>query len=62
MEMKLDIYSIEWEFEDELPKDMSDLDYDLMYPKSEVIGGVRMFPYIEVYNNNGDSKRCYIGV
>ena len=60
--MKPDIYTIEWENEDELPDECSDLDYALMYQKSEVREGVRMFPYIRVFDNNGDFKKCYLGV
>jgi hypothetical protein len=41
-----DLYSVEWEYEDMLPKDLSDLEYDLMFGKSELRDGVRMFPYI----------------
>lgn len=56
-----ELYSVEWEYEDSLPKNLSDLEYDLMYDKSEIRDGVRMFPYITIYSNeDGTSKRIYI--
>jgi hypothetical protein len=58
-----DLYAVEWEYEDMLPKDLSDLEYDLMFDKSEVRDGVRMFPYITIYSNeDGSSKRIYLCV
>jgi hypothetical protein len=58
-----DLYTVEWEYEDMLPKDLSDLEYDLMFDKSEVRDGVRMFPYITIYSNeDGSSKRVYLCV
>jgi hypothetical protein len=58
-----DLYAVEWEYEDMLPKDLSDLEYDLMFDKSEVRDGVRMFPYITMYSDyDGSSKRIYLCV
>ena len=50
----LDTVLVKWENEDELP-DMTSQDYDELYPESEVIGGVRMFPYVEI-----EGKRYYL--
>ena len=50
MTAALQIAEIKWEYEDELPE-MSDADFDTLFPASRVIGngwgGVRMYPYIE---------------
>lgn len=58
-----EIYSLEWEYEDELPKDLSDIDYDHLFQYSEVRGGVRMFPFITIYTDiaKGETKRIYLG-
>ena len=58
--MELDIYSIEWEYEDKLPEGITDLEYDLMYPKSEIKDGVRMFPYIKVWDMGGSHRVCWL--
>ena len=49
---------VKWQNEDELPE-MTDDDYDRIYPESTVFGGigVRMFPYVEIKNN-----KYYLGV
>lgn len=60
--MELDIYSIEWEYEDKLPEGITDLEYDLLYPKSEIKDGVRMFPYIKVWDMGGSHRICWLGV
>ena len=61
--MDADIHSVEWEHEDELPQDMTDLEYDLIYPNSKIEDGVRFFPFIDVYDDNGDFiKKTYLGV
>ena len=58
-----ELYSVEWTYEDALPKNLSDLEYDLMFEKSEIRDGVRMFPYITIYfNEDGMSKRFYLCV
>jgi len=60
--MKEDISSVEWRHEDELPKDMTDLEYDLVYPFSKIENGVRVFAFIDVYDDNGDFiKTVYLG-
>lgn len=56
----MELYSIEWEFEDCLPE-VSDLDYDLMFHYSRIVNGVRMFPFITIYDHNGESKRIWLG-
>ncbi len=38
---------IEWEYEDELPKNLSDAQYSAMYMKSK-LDVVRMFPFITI--------------
>jgi hypothetical protein len=58
-----DLYSVEWEYEDMLPNSLSDLEYDLMFDKSEVRDGVRMFPYIKMYSDmHGTITRIYLCV
>ena len=59
--MSYDVYSLEWEYEDQLPKNLSDLEFDLMFHYSEIKDGVRMYPFITVYSFDGSSKRIYIG-
>ncbi len=58
--MKLyDIQYVRWQYEDELPEDLTNADYTAMYPFSRKKGGivgVRMFPNIQI---NG--TRHYIG-
>lgn len=48
--------SMFWENEDELPHLLS-FQYDLMFPLSRIIDGVRMFPYIIDEHGN----KTYIG-
>jgi hypothetical protein len=36
---------VKWEYEDNLPELSQDA-YDEIYPSSEIIDGVRMYPYI----------------
>lgn len=56
-----EIASVQWEYEDQLPE-MSDIEYDHLFEKSEVRGGVRMFPYISVYSDiNGIETRHFLG-
>lgn len=38
---------VRWEYEDCLPKNLSDEEYKRMFPMSRV-DGVRLFPYIEM--------------
>lgn len=63
MNKDYDIYSLEWEYEDNLPEYLSDIDYDHLFQYSEVRGGVRMFPFITIYTNQstGETKRIYLG-
>ena len=42
--------SIHWEYEDQLPKDLTKREYDDMFRLSAVICGVRMFQYIQLRN------------
>jgi hypothetical protein len=58
--MSHEIYSLEWEYEDQLPE-ISDLEYDLMFEYSEIKDGVRMFPFITLYKSNGEPYRIYLG-
>ena len=62
MSIDYDLVAVEWEFEDELPKGMEDLNYDLIYQKSEIIDGVRMFPFVKLYDSHGDYVRYYLSV
>ena len=56
-----EVVSVQWEYEDNLPE-MQDVDYDHLFEKSQVIDGVRMFPYISTYcNENGTETRHFIG-
>jgi hypothetical protein len=43
-----------WEYEDQLPE-LSDSEYNSMFPESKVIDSARMFPYVLV-----DGKRKYL--
>jgi hypothetical protein len=55
------LITVEWEYEDRLPEEMTDLDYDLAYTQSKIVDGVRMFPYVTIWNNDdGTSKRMYL--
>lgn len=45
------ILCIQWEYEDQLPK-MSKEEFNLIYAKSEIRDGVRMYPYVWI--NDGD--------
>lgn len=59
--MKDEIYSIEWESEQNLPE-FSDLEYDLIYQYSKVFeAGERKFPFIILYDVDGMSKRIWLG-
>lgn len=60
--MNYDVYSIEWEYEDQLPESLSDFEYSLMFHYSEIKSGVRMFPFITIYQLDGQPKRIYLGV
>jgi len=39
---------IGWKHEDELPSWVDDEVYDILYPSSRVIDGVRMFPFVSI--------------
>ena len=58
--MEIDLVSVQWVSEDGLPQGISNIKYDLIYTKSKVIGGVRMFPFIEIYDNNGQPEHYYL--
>jgi len=47
MENTLKLVAVRFEYEDKLPK-TTDLIYEYMFRVSQVIDGVRMFPYIEL--------------
>lgn len=49
------VMMVKWEYEDDLPDDLSDAVYDMMLPMSRV-DGVRLFPYLEF---NG--SKVYLG-
>lgn len=40
--------AVRYEYEDELPRNLSREEYDAMFPLS-VVDGVRLFPYVEIY-------------
>lgn len=62
MNPKYDILSIEWEFEDNLPKNLSDIEFDHLFYYSEIKCGVRMYPFITLYDDlTGECKRIYLG-
>jgi hypothetical protein len=57
----VDILSMEWENEDQLPE-LTDLEYDLLYQYSKVVDGVRMFPYTKYWDHSKDRERkVYLG-
>lgn len=57
----MNIIAVFWEYEDQLPE-MEDHEYDLIYPKSEIRDGVRMFPYVWVDKDDesGECERAYL--
>lgn len=56
-----EIASIQWEYEDNLP-DMEGVEYDHLFERSEIRGGVRMFPYISIYSDaDGTETRHFLG-
>ena len=59
--MEFDLVGVEWEYEDQLPE-LNDLQYDLIYQKSELIGGVRKFPFVKIYDDKGNPIRYYLSV
>lgn len=60
--MNYDVYSLEWEYEDQLPENLTDLEFDLMFHYSEIKNGVRMYPFIHIYDDlTGECKRIYLG-
>jgi hypothetical protein len=57
----VDILSMEWENEDQLPE-LTDLEYDLLYQYSKVVDGVRMFPYTKYWDHaEGRERKVYLG-
>jgi len=59
--MNYDIYSLEWEYEDQLPESLTDIEYNHLFEYSEIKDGVRMFPFITIYELDGQPKRLYLG-
>lgn len=53
--------AVQWEHEDELPK-MEQCMFDLIFPKSEVRDGVRMYPFVWLaqVDESGARKRAYL--
>jgi hypothetical protein len=56
----VELVAVEWEYEDRLPEEMTDLDYNRAYAQSKIIDGVRVFPFVTIWNNDGKSKRMYL--
>ncbi len=52
---KLDIATVKWEFEDQLPQ-ISYSDFEEIFRASRVRDGVRMYPFIE----NDDTSRVWL--
>ncbi len=50
---------VKWEYEDQLPESITDDEFHGMYDASEVIYGVRMYPYIEI-EINGEATKIYL--
>lgn len=46
---KIKMCSLYWEYEDMLPE-MGDYEYSVIFDKSEVRDGVRMFPFVKIWN------------
>lgn len=60
--MNYDVYSLEWEYEDKLPENLSDIDFEHLFYYSEIKNGVRMYPFITIYDDlTGECKRVYLG-
>ena len=54
-------YEIGWEHEDELSHELSKSDYDKMFPFSRVISGVRMFPFVNIWEDSyGNAIRVHL--
>ena len=51
---------VRWEYEDELPKDITMQDYGWMFNMSSIIDGVRMFPYVEILIEGDVVHRIYL--
>ena len=54
--MAIEMLSIEWKHEDELPE-LTGLEYDLIYGQSKVIGGVRMFTFVRTWDHAKDREQ-----
>ena len=60
--MNYDVYSLEWEYEDKLPENLSDIDFEHLFYYSEIKNGARMYPFITIYDDlTGECKRIYLG-
>ena len=54
-------YEIGWTYEDELSPELSKSDYDKMFPFSRVISDVRMFPFVNIWEDaDGNAIRAYL--
>ena len=57
----VDILSLEWEYEDQLPE-LTDIEYSLLYEYSKIVDGVRMFPYTKYWDHVNDKEvKVYLG-
>lgn len=50
------VFSVGWEYEDNLPDYITDELYAMLYPMSKIRDGVRMFPYVNI-----DRKKHFLG-
>ena len=51
---------VRWEYEDNLPDDITTQDYGWMFNMSTIIDGVRMFPYVEILIAGDVVHRIYL--
>jgi len=59
---KWSLASVYWEYEDELPEGLSDVEFSHMFEYSEIRDGVRMYPFIKIYDNlTGVLTKIYLG-
>ena len=49
--------TVKWEFEDQLSREITDEDYNAMYPESKIVFAIRMFPYVEI-----NEERYYLSI
>ena len=55
----MNILCIQWEYEDDLPK-MIQEEFDLLYAKSEIRDGVRMYPYVWTDDEHGEAHKSFL--